>query len=119
MGSVLVRIEKVLELDGAIRQDLDVVELVEAHISYPRGYKDSRYALLFMMPQGGSSNLREIDPETRLISNVVGGPVAYFRAPNRVINEIYVLPDDIGKLRTMEEVLGIPGISVTRELFPD
>jgi hypothetical protein len=67
-------------------------------------------------------HLGNINPETKMFEHYgpdMKYPTFYKRGSNHVINEIYVLPAQLDKLKTLNEVLGIDGISVKRELFPE
>ena len=123
MPYIDVRIEKVLELEGALRPDFSPSS-VYAHISKPveRDGQNVQYAILALFPQHGIMDLGDINPETRVFeyydSKMRNSPALYKRAGNHVVNQVSVPSEQLVKLKTLDEVLGIGGISVKRELIP-
>lgn len=133
MTHVPLQIEKVLELDGAHNPTFNAPAPVFAHISKPikpegRTNQDElfaqqpifvQYAILATNPQNEVMRLGEIDPETRAFEEYdPDGPAPYTRAGNHVVNQVYVPPGQMSRLKTLDEVLEIEGISIIRELFP-
>ncbi len=128
-GYAPVDIEKVLELGDVIRPDFDCLSSVYAHISKPEirsiseilGEPAQQYALLAIVPQHGIMNLGEIDPETRkfeLYDSEMREYALYEIASNHVVNKIFVPSNQLDELKTLDEVLGIPGIDIIREMKP-
>lgn len=121
---VPVEIEKVLELKGAIRLDLNCPSSIYAHISKPvddRG-KKVQYAMLAIFPQHGIMQLGNINPETMIFEYLDPSRrtlALYDRANNHVVESVSVPSDQFKQLRKLEEVLSIPRISVKRELLPE
>ena len=122
---IAVDIEKVLELKGAIDPGTRGSMWVYAHISPPVdiGRGTAQYALLAPAPEHGIAYLGEINPETREFRTYeaigISKPTYYERAKNRVIRQMSVPVDQLENLKTKDEVLAIPGISVGRELIPE
>jgi hypothetical protein len=119
-----VKIEKVMELEGAIGPDFKYPPSVYAHISYPvnKDGAEVRYALLAIFPQHGIMHLGEINPRTKSFDHYdrhLHTPALYQRACNHVVNEVYVPVEQLKKLKTIDDVLSIPWIKVKRELFPE
>jgi len=124
MALIPVKVEKVLELKGADRPDLNCPSSVYAHISTPvkKDGQDIQYAMLAIFPQHGIMHLGNINPETKMFEHYDPNRHAlalYTRAGNHVVNQVSVPTDQLEKLKTLEEVLSIEGISVKRELIPE
>ena len=121
MRSIPVTIEKVLELKGVYRS-FNFPSFVYAHISTPVSIQGQcvQYALLATAPQHGIMLLGEIDPLTNCFEHYdAKGPYAvYTRAGNGVVNQVSVPREQLTRLKTLEEILCIDGISVTRTLVP-
>ena len=123
-----VEIEKVLELEGAIRPDFNCPSSVYAHISKAGKVRlgaqveDVQYALIAIFPQHGIMHLGDIDPETKRFRDYdphMKEFALYTRAKNHVVEQVLVRSDQIERLKTLDEVLSIDGISVKRELIPE
>ena len=122
MKYVPVKIQKVMELEGALRPDFNSRSSVYAHISDPvkRDDDDVQYALLAIFPQHGVMRLGDINPETMMFEDYTPyRPALYTRADNHVVNGVSVPAEQFDRLKTLDEVLAIEGISVKRELFPE
>ena len=124
-----VKIERVLELQGAsLRARYDIHNLLPtiicAHVSKPVTVegREIRYALLTQAsPQQNMMELGNIDPETNIFEYLDPNRVefsTYRRAPNGVIIEANVPSSQVSSLKSLDEVLAITGISVTRESVP-
>lgn len=118
-----VQVQKVLELEGVYEPQFNGEASVYAHISKPvkKNGQDVQYAMLAISPQHGIMYLGNINPETKKFEYY--DPKRhifawYARANNHVINQVSVPSEQLEKLKTLEEVLGIEGISVKRELIP-
>ncbi len=117
-----VEIERVMELEGALSSKPGNEQIVVyAHVSKPvrdRGeYK--RYAILASFPQNGMTNIGEIDPATRQFQNFQPDVVVlYKRADNRVICEMNLLASELYRLKTIDDVLAIPGITMIHQNTP-
>lgn len=122
---IRVKIQKVLELAGALTPNIlqhgtYCLTSVYAHISKPakKDGIDVQYALIARFPRNGSMELGNINPDTRIFEEFSQEPSFYERAENGVVKEVNVLADQLRKLRTLDDVLAIRGISVERELIP-
>ncbi len=118
-----VEIEKVLELVGAYRPDFNCPASVYAHVSKPvkKDGEDVQYAMLAIFPQHGIMHLGEINAETRMFGNYDPNwkdLALYTKSSNHVVNQVSVPSKQFDKLKTLDDVLGIPGISVKRTLIP-
>jgi hypothetical protein len=63
----------------------------------------------------------EINPKTRVFktySSCMGNCAFYKRATNGVIREVRVKPEELHRLKRLEEVLAIEGISIAKESIP-
>ena len=124
MPYISIEIQKVLELEGAIRPDFNCPTSLYAHISKPvkrNRNEEVQYALIAIFPQHGIMELGEINPATRVFRGYDPRGIDlsfYERASNNVIKEIKVLGNQVRGLKTLDEVLAIEGISVKRELIP-
>lgn len=121
---VPVKIEKVLEIEGARDPILKEGRFVYAHISTPTEVegKPVQYALIAGFPQHGTARLGNIDPETKVFKWLTQEPFPqafYERASNHVIQEMRVPAGQLDQLKTVDEVLAIEGIKVRRELIPE
>lgn len=119
-----VEVKKVMELEGAYRPDFNCLSSVYAHISKPvrKDGQDIQYAMLAIFPQHGVMDLGDINPNTRMFEFYDPRKInfaPYTRADNGVVNKVSVPLDSMEKLKTIDEVLGIEGISVKRELTPE
>jgi len=77
---------------------------------------------LARFPQHGIMYLGSINPETMMFEYydpAMNNPASYTRAGNQVVNQVSVPSKQLKNLETLEEVLGIEGISVKRELIPE
>lgn len=137
MSHITVQIEKVLELVDTNRDPNcpDSVSIhfskpvkrptsVYAHVSKPvkRDGQDVQYVMLAISPQHGIMYLGEINPETRMFEHYdpeMRDPALYTRAGNHVVNQVSVSGEQLSKLKTLDEVLGIQGIFVRRRLTPE
>lgn len=117
-------IQKVLELTGAIHPDYPCNTSVYAHVSYPISLSDKKsqaYACLAIFPQHGIMNLGNIDPKTKRFEGFNGKQTqiaTYTRARNHVIKRVSIPAEQREKLKTLDEVLAIEGITIKRELIP-
>ncbi len=119
-----VQIEKVLELTGAIRPYPKSPASVYAHISKPvqDKFKQVQYAMMALLPQHGVMHLGNINPETMMFEHFdpdLRTPAMYKLADNQVVEQVSVHLNQMEPLKTLEEVLRIPGISIKRELIPE
>ncbi|MFA4960413.1 MAG: hypothetical protein WC548_02005 [Candidatus Pacearchaeota archaeon] len=118
---VHVKIQKVLELEGAIRKDFNCRTSVCAHVSTPceKEGRDVQYVMMDLFPRNGIMYLGNINPETKIFECFDMSKIAlYERANNHVVKKVMVPISQFSKLKTLEEVLSIEGISVKRELIP-
>lgn len=120
-----VKIERVRELTGVyFRMGESRPEIrVFAHISTPARTEAEpvQYALLAQAPQNGMAELGRIDPDTRDFTEFDPSGIRfalYRRSPNRVIDQIMVLPDQLRMLQTLAELDAIQGIQIEREMIP-
>jgi len=121
--NIPIEIEKVLELKGAIRSYPKGPSSIYAHISKPIDDKGEKiqYAMLAVFPQHGIMHLGNINSKTMMFENFDPNlriSAFYSRAENHVVSNIQVPSDQLEKLKKLEEVISIPGISVKRELIP-
>lgn len=122
MSHIPVQIQKVMELKGAYRPDFNCPSSIYAHISKPvkRDGEDVQYAMLDIFPEHGVMYLGGIDPKTKMFNFFdPSNPALYTRAGNHIVNQVSVPIEQLKKLPTLEEVLGIEDISVKRELIPE
>ncbi len=126
-GYLTVDIEKVLELGGAIRPDFDCLSSVYAHIYIPNIRTTSeildgsvkQYALLAINPQHGIMNLGNINPEMRRFEHYdekMRDSALYEMDDRYVVNRIHIPSNQIDKIKTLEEVLGIQEIYTIRKV---
>ncbi|NQU98563.1 hypothetical protein HQ533_03780 [Candidatus Woesearchaeota archaeon] len=119
-----VQVQKVLELKGAYRLHPKSPSSIYAHISVPvkQDGQDVQYAMLAIFPQHGVMHLGEINPKTKMFENYdpkMHTLALYTRAENNVVNQVSVPSELFERLKTIDEVLDIEGISVKRELIPE
>ena len=126
MPHIPVQVQKVLELEleGAYRPDFKCPSSVYAHISNPvkKDGQDTQYAMLAIFPQHGIMHLGDINPKTKMFEDYdpdIGKFALYTRAGNHVVNRVSVPSEQLNRLKTLDEVLAINGISVKRELIPE
>ncbi|MBU0466249.1 MAG: hypothetical protein KJ718_03080 [Nanoarchaeota archaeon] len=115
-------VQRVLELEGAFRLDFMCACSVYEHISKPvkKDGQDVQYAMLAIFPQHGTRHLGEINSKTRMFEHYDMNTLAlYTRVGNHVVNKVSVPTEQLEKLKTLEEVLSIKGISAKRELIPE
>ena len=118
-----VEIQKVLELEGALRSDFMCATSVYAHISKPvkKDGTDVQYALMAIFPQHGIMHLGDINRDTKFFEHydpAMRDSALYERADNHVVRKVMVPTEQLNRLRTLDEVLAIEGISIKRELVP-
>ena len=112
-----------MELEGATRSDFSCPTSIYAHVSKPvrdQG-REVQYAILDIYPRSGIMNLGNINPETRVFEHFDPGQgiqAHYRRADNHVVCEVFVPVEQLRDLKTIDDVLSIPGITVKRELIP-
>lgn len=124
MAYTPVQVQKVMKLEGANRPDSDDSSSVYAHISKPvrKDGQNVQYAMLAIFPQNGIMDLGNINPETKMFEHYdpeMSIFALYTRADNNVVNKVSVPSEQLEKLPTLEEVLGIESISVKEELIPE
>jgi len=118
-----VEIERVLKLEGALAPHTSTPIPVYAHISKTviDNSFETKYVLLAPFPRGGEMGLGNINPKTKVLEPYgicAGGLALYERARNRVVSRVLVLPEAFEKLETLEDILGIQGISIKKEYVP-
>jgi len=124
MVRIPVQVEKVLELEGAYRPDFNSRSSVYAHISVPVKIdeKDVQIVMLDIYPRRGIMYLGDINPETKMFEFYdpeMHQFAVYTRADNNVVSQVAVPSEQFEKLKTIDEVLNIEGITVKRELIPE
>jgi len=123
MAHIPIEIQKVLELKGACRPDFRCPSSIYAHVSNPvkKDKQDIQYAMLAIFPEHGIMHLGDINPETKMFEYYDSNMrrfTFYTRAENNVINQVSVPSEQLNKLKTLDEILAIDGISIKRELIP-
>lgn len=117
-----IEIERVMELEGALHPRLKGMGmLLYAHVSKPVNDKGRqvKYALIAPAPRHGTAELGEINPETREFQLFEPTVSAFYeRATNRVIYQMSMPANELGRLKTVEEVLAIPNIMVKSQNTP-
>ena len=110
-----VKIEKVLEL----RYHPNATT-VYCHVSTPvqdEG-KEKRYALIAACPQGGRTLLGDIHPDQGEFREFSREVTFYERASNHVVCQMHIPVAQLESLRTIDNVLASPHVSIVRELIP-
>ena len=123
MAYIPIQVQRVLELKGAYA-DFNCPSSVYAHISNPvkKDGLNVQYAMLAIFPQHGIMHLGDINPKTKMFEHYdteMPTLALYKRASNHVVNQVSVHIEQIKRLKTLEEVLSINGISIKRELIPE
>ena len=118
------QIERVIKLEGAYRKDFNCKSSVYAYISKPvkRDGQYVKYAMLVISPQHGVMCLGDINSETKMFEDYdpkILTLALYTRANNQVVNQVFVPSKQLKKLKTLDDVLAIKGISVKIELIPE
>ncbi|PIN94077.1 hypothetical protein COU54_00425 [Candidatus Pacearchaeota archaeon CG10_big_fil_rev_8_21_14_0_10_31_24] len=118
-----VEIQRVLELEGALSSDFKCATSVYAHISKPekKDGTDVQYALMAIFPQHRIMHLGDINRDTKFFEHydsTMRDFALYERADNHVVRKVRVPIEQLNRLRTLDEVLAIEGISIKRELVP-
>lgn len=135
MTLVALRVDRVLELRGAFREAFGFVNpaAIYAFVCNPvRGmeeapgekrtaFEDAPYAFLAPAPQQGEISLGEIDPKTMMFVpyySTGAEKALYLWAQNHIVDRVIVRPEQLGRLKRLDDVIAISGISVANELIP-
>jgi len=116
-----VSIIEVLELEGALCSEGKDKIPVYAHVTKPVK-NGSSYAILTPMFNHGVMMLGGINPNSRRFNfyeNVEEYYASYETASNDVINEIRATVDQLDRLKSIDDILGIEGITIKNRSVPE
>lgn len=120
---IQLEVVKVLELIGAYSPDFNCPSSIYAHVSKLIKINDvgAQYAMLAMFSHHGTMHLGDINPGTKMFEHYdfnINGAALYTRAPNHIVNVVSVPIEQVNRLKTLDKILNINGISIKRELIP-
>ena len=119
-----IEIEEVMELQGAfISHGVNAHYRVPLYAHVAKPVRDNgvekRYVLLAHFPRHGMAGLGDIDSESKRFLEFRPEVIAHYkRASNRVIYEMSVPASELSRLKTIDDVLAVPGIQIAHRNKP-
>ena len=124
MSHIPVQIEKVMELEGVYGPNSNYSSSVYAHVSMPlkKEGQSVQYVMIAIFPRHGTMPLGDINPVTKRFEHYdpdMNNLALYTRADNHVVTQVSIPVQQLERLKTLDDVLAIEGISIKRELIPN